>query len=353
MSIDSVKRAMDFASRFGLSVPILMAPMAGACPVSLATGVAQGGGMGALGALLDQPKAITQWVREYRQDGDLPLQINLWIPDPDPARDSVRESAVAQFLSSYGPAVEPAEINVALVDFDSQCEALLAAKPTAVSSIMGIYPEPFVARLKAAGIAWFACATTVHEARVAASAGADVIVAQGAEAGGHRGAFNAVAADQKASGLFALLPQVVDAVSVPVVATGAVADARGIAAALTLGASAVQIGTGLLRSPEAGIAPAWAEALAQTEPDGTRLTRAFSGRWGRALATDYVEAAAAGPEPAPYPIQRALTAGMRNQAGQSNDMGRMQAWAGQAAALASAEPASLLIARLWRETVSL
>lgn len=352
MTVASIERAVAFASRFGLKVPILMAPMAGACPVALAAGVAGGGGMGALGALLHRADGIHDWVKEFRLRGDRPLQINLWVPDPAPERNSEHEASVAAFLANYGPAIDLSEMPVGVVDFEEQCEALLAAAPTAVSSIMGLYPEPFVRQLKDAGIAWFACCTTVEEARMAAHAGADVIVAQGAEAGGHRGAFDAEGADQRAVGLFSLVPQVVDAVRVPVVATGGIADSRGVAAALMLGASAVQIGTGLLRCPEAGISPAWAEALGRAEPERTCLTRAFSGRWGRSLATDYVISAAVGPEPAPYPVQRALTASMRGEAARKNDLSRMQAWAGQSASLAAEEPVALLIARLWREGVT-
>jgi nitronate monooxygenase len=140
---------------------------------------------------------------------------------------------------------------------------------------------------------------------------------------------------------------VADAVSLPVVAAGGIADARGVAAALLLGASAVQIGTGFLRCPEAGIAPAWAEALGRTAPEDTVLTRAFSGRAGRGIATDYVKAAAAGPAPAPYPVQRALTGPMRAAAVKEGDIQRMQAWAGQSAALARAEPAGEVVRLLW------
>jgi nitronate monooxygenase len=265
-------------------------------------------------------------------------------------RDAAHEADVRAFLSAWGPAVAAeAGDAAAALDFDAQCEALLACAPPIVSSIMGLYPAEFVARLKAKGIAWFATVSTVAEALAAEAAGADVVAAQGMEAGGHRGAFEAGRAEADMVGLFALLPAVVDAVAVPVVATGGIADGRGVAAALVLGASAVQIGTGFLRSPEAGIPAAWAEALGRTPPEGTRVTRAFSGRAGRSLATAYARAAAGGPAPAPFPVQRGLTAAMRAAAQQSGDLSRMQAWAGQAAALARAEPAGVIAGRVWRE----
>jgi len=163
--------------------------------------------------------------------------------------------------------------------------------------------------------------------------GADAIVAQGMEAGGHRGAFDPAQAETAMVGLFALLPAVVDAVKVPVIATGGVADARGVAAALLLGASAAQIGTGFLRSPEAKLSPAWAEALGAAAPEDTIVTRGFSGRAGRSLANAYARAsvAAGAPPHAPYPVQRGLTQAMREAAAKSGDVTAMQAWAGQAA----------------------
>ena len=257
-----------------------------------------------------------------------------------------------EFLAQWGPAV-PAEAGDArLPDFDAQCEALLQVKPKVISSIMGLYPGPFVAEMKARGIFWFATATTAAEAKAAEKAGADAIIAQGMEAGGHRGAFRADEAERQMVGLMSLVPQVVDAVSVPVIATGGIADARGIAAALLLGASAVMIGTGFLRCPEAKTHPAFTERLAQTEAHETIITRAFSGRPGRSVATAYARAAGAADAPAaaPYPVQRGLTRAMREEAQKSGDAERMQLWAGQAAKLAQDRAAGVVCQELWGRT---
>lgn len=284
----AIMRAEAFCERIGIQNPILLAPMSGASAPSLSIAVANAGGLGSCGALLMKPEEILAWSKEVRSNSNGAFQLNVWIPDPAPDRDEAQEAKLREFLAAWGPKVPKEAGDVVPPDFESQLDAMLEAAPPIISSIMGLYPSHFVDEMKKRRILWFANISTVKEAKEAEAAGADVIVAQGSESGGHRGSFSAKDAIARQVGLFSLLPAVVDAVKLPVVATGGIADARGVAAALMLGASAAQIGTGFLRCPEAKIPMAWADALGRAAPEDTMISTVFSGRAGRSLATDYV-----------------------------------------------------------------
>ena len=347
-------RAESFNKLLGIRLPILLAPMAGACPPALSIAVANAGGLGACGALLMNSDAIRAWCEEFRRGGSGEFQVNLWVPDPPSVRDAVMESRQREFLAQWGPPVPQDAGDGVLPDFHAQCHAILAVKPRAVSSIMGLYSPEYVAEMRARGILWFATATTVDEAMAAEAAGADAIIAQGMEAGGHRGAFQADNWESQLVGLFALVPQVADAVSIPVIATGGIADARGVAAALILGASAVMIGTGFLRANESSVHPNYADRLGTTESHHTTITRAFTGRAGRSIQNAYVRASAdAEVKPLPYPLQRGFTRAMRDYAIKTGDTERMQMWAGQAAKLAQARPAGEIAQELWSDTLQI
>jgi len=342
-------RARDFCARFGLRLPVVMGPMASSSPPALAAAVANAGGLGGCGALMMDAAGIAAWMGEFRARSNGAVQLNTWIPDPEPPRDAAAEARMAALIAAHGAPM--GDLAARPPGFAAQCDAILDAAPAVASSIMGLWPAGFVAELKRRGIAWFANVTSVEEARAAEAAGADAVVVSGLEAGGHRGAFDAAAAPRQAGTTLVLVPLVADAVRVPVIAAGGIADGRGLAAVLALGASAAQIGTALLRTPEAALHPAWAEAIARSGPEDTVQTRAFSGRLARAIRSPWTDAV--GEDALPYPLQRAATAPLRDAALRAGDAARMQMWAGQAARLARAEPAGEVVTRLWRDAQAL
>ena len=343
------RRITEFCERYGLRLPILEAPMAGACPPELAIAVAEAGGMGACGVVLDSPEGIAAWVARFRAGSAGPLPLNMWVPD-EPFDDPGGTAAATAFLHRFG---SPGPVGGEAPAYTAQCAAMLEAAPTVVSSIMGLFDADYVARLHERGIAWFATAITLDDALAAQEAGADAVIAQGMEAGGHRGVVDPDTAERTAVGLIALVPHFVDHLRVPVIAAGGIADGRGVAAALALGASAVVVGTALLRTPEAGIDPSWSASLDGLRPEQTVPTRAYSGRLGRAAPTSYVTAwaEADAPRPARYPTQRRLVGRWRR--GDAPGVDRANHWAGQGAALATTDPAGAVVTRMWDEAGAL
>ena len=259
--------------------------MAGASAPSLSIAVANAGGLGSCGVLLMQPEEILAWAREVRARSNGAFQLNIRSPTRrlnailNMKHASVHFGAMGSTRAARSGRYEAA-------GFRCPMRGDAGGQPARHVIGDGAFPAGF--RGEAQGARHYLVCQCIDRCRGtrAEAAGADVIVAQGAEAGGHRGCFDAAQAERQQVGLFALLPAVVDAVGVPVAATGGIADPRGAAAALALGASAVQIGTGFLRCPEAKIHPAWADALARTLPEDTVVSRAFSGRAGPSIATD-------------------------------------------------------------------
>ncbi|MEV6207952.1 nitronate monooxygenase, partial [Kitasatospora sp. NPDC051914] len=298
-----------FCELLGLEHPVVLGPFGGGMSsVALASAVSDAGGLGSFGAHHLQPEAVAGVVKELRAATDRPFAVNLWVP-----REGEREvRATAADVERLRPYYEEFGLPVPSTerrpqqDFDDQVDALLAAGPPAISLVMGLPPERLVAEARRRGIVLIGTATTVAEAEALERAGADVVVASGSDAGGHRGAFLAPVRESLV-GTFSLVPQVADAVRVPVVAAGGITDGRGLAAALVLGADAVQIGTGFLACAESGVSEVHRRALLSPEARTTVLTRLFSGRTARGIANRFVREMAAHEEDVPaYPAQNAL-----------------------------------------------
>src|SRR5881628_3062515 len=346
--------ATVLTERLGLSHPIIQAPLAGGGDTpALVAAVAEAGALGFIGAAYLTPPQIAESARAVRARTARPFGINLFAPVPAAAAPSDLRPAlerVAPFYAELGLA--PPEIPVsASGTFDKQFEAALASGASAFSFTFGMLPASAREAVQARRMFRIGTATTVDEALALEKAGVDAIVTQGSEAGGHRGTFGGDF-DAAMVGTVALVPQVVDAVTVPVIASGGIMDGRGIAAALALGASGVQMGTAFLTCDEAGIPEAYKAAILGAREDDTRLTRAFSGRPARGIVNRFmreVERAGVADAILPFPLQNALTRPLRNAAARQGRADFLSLWAGQALRLARRQPAAALIARLAHE----
>src|SRR5947209_1729729 len=247
-------KSADFRSRFEMTIPVVLAPMGGGPSTpELTAAVSNAGGLGSLAAAYSSPERIQQDIGRIRELTKRPFIVNLFSPLPQLPATGPTE-AVAEFLRPYHEllGLKPPELpQRPAEDFDQQLEAVANARPPAVSFTFGLLPPKAMERLKSQDTYLIGTATTVEEAKQLEQAGVDAVVAQGSEAGAHRGTF-AVEAEEALIGTVALVPQVADAIKIPVIASGGVMDGRGIVAALALGASAVQMGTAFLACKEAG-----------------------------------------------------------------------------------------------------
>jgi nitronate monooxygenase len=343
--------------RLGLSHPIIQAPLAGGGDTpELVAAVGEAGALGFIGAAYLTPPQITAASRAVRARTARPFGISLFALPPAPGGPMDARLALAR-LAPYHAELDlpPPTLPTLPADpFEDQLAAALESEASVFSFTFGVLPASAITAIKARGMFLMGTATTVEEAVALEKAGVDAVVAQGSEAGGHRATF---AADFHGAmvGTVALVPQMVDAVRAPVVASGGIMDGRGIAAALALGASAVQMGTAFLTCEEAGIPEAYKQAILTAREHETRLTRAFSGRPARGIVNRFmteVERADAGEAILPFPLQNALTRPLRSAAARLGRAEFLSLWAGQGVRLARRQSAADLVARLATETAA-
>lgn len=338
-----------FSRRFDLRLPLVQAPMAGgATSPALVAAAANAGALGFLAAAPFAPEKIASEVAAIRALTAKPFGVNLFVLDPaHPDPDTVRRAlaAIDPLRARFG--LPPGEaLERYAPDFCAQLDMLVELRLPVVSFTFGVLSKADVARLQAAGSYVIGTATHVAEGLAWRDAGADAIAAQGAEAGGHRGTFIG-AAEHALVGTMALVPQLVDATGLPVLAAGGIMDGRGIVAALALGAQGVQMGSAFLTCAESAITADWKARIRDASDTATSITRAITGRHARGIRNPLMQALEAHPDSvAPYPVQNALTQALRQRAAQANDGDYLSLWSGQGAPLSRAREAGLGAAQL-------
>ena len=329
-------------AKLGIDYPVVQGPLGGLSSQRLTAAVSNFGGLGSFGALNLSPEEIKDVIAEIRSLTSKPFAMNLWVSQEDDGARRSDESAfnrslaaIARHLTELGAPVPIYKPYSPATRFEDQTRALIDAKVSVFSFIFGIPPKEILEECRAKGIVTIGTATTPDEAAALQEAGVDAIVASGFEAGGHRGSFLR-GADDSLTGTFSLVPRIADTVSVPVIAAGGIADARGLVAALALGAEAVQLGTAFLTCEESGASLLHRQALQGKRAGYTALTKGFTGRLARGIQNRLLdELNRPGIEILPYPLQRAL---VRNLAIPAEGAGRsdlLPLWAGQSANLSA------------------
>lgn len=343
----------------GIQFPLIQGPLNGLNHQALVAAVSNFGGLGSFGAHGLDPQAIRRSIAEIRVLTAKPFAVNLWVSMQDEGAETSDEGAFARSLQplretlhSLGAPV-PAYKPFMPLRFEDQVRILLEENVPAFSFICGIPAPDILAECRRRAIRTLGTATTVEEARALQAAGIDIIVASGFEAGGHRGSFLRPAEDSLV-GTFSLVPQIADAVQLPVVAAGGVGDARGLVAALVLGAQGVQMGTAFLASEESGSHPSHREAIRRGEAQRTLLTKNLTGRWARGIENRLTSLLSGrGIEALPYPLQRALVRSLTAAAETAHRAEWMQMWAGQSASLSRGADPIEFLENLVRESTAM
>lgn len=338
--------------KLGIRFPIVQGPFGGGLSsIELASTVSGAGGLGSFGAHHLAPDAIRTLVQDIRQATQAAFAINLWVSNRDHHIDGISRSKFDSYLRAFEPYYNkldidpPAFTEVFSHDFEKQAEAAIAAEPPALSFVYGVPGRHIIEACRAKGIVTMGTATTVDEALALEAGGVDVIVATGFEAGGHRVSF-LKEPENCLTGTLALVPQIVDAVNLPVIAAGGIADIRGVRAALALGAHGVQVGTAFLACRQSGTSDLHRDILMTDQAHHTVLSRAFTGRLARFIENDFIrDVERCEDPPAPFPVQSFFTAPIKSAANTHANGDYASLYAGQGASLLKhTDAADLLLA---------
>jgi len=340
------------ASTLGVDYPIVQGPLGGFSSQRLTAAVSNFGALGSFGAHGLEPTAIKDVIAEIRSLTQKPFAVNLWVSMEDPGAPASNDAAFRRALSPLASHIktlggtQPEFAPYKPMRFEDQARVLLDAKVPVFSFIYGIPPKEILEEAHQQKIITIGTATTPEEAAALEQAGVDLVVASGFEAGGHRGSFLRSSEDSL-TGTISLVPQTVDAVKIPVIAAGGIADARGMAAAFALGAEGVQMGTVFLACEESGAQPLHREAILSGKAGHTSLTRGFTGRLARGIHNELLQTLnQPGTEILPYPLQRTLMRSLASPAQKAGNAALLALWAGQSANLARCPSVEELLASL-------
>jgi nitronate monooxygenase len=332
--------------------PIIQAPMAGTDTPEFVAAACNAGVLGSLGAQYRTPDEIKKAIAEIRRYTDKPFAVNLFALNHDvvPGDDQIAEARdrLQKYYDHFGIAAPSIETVKATIDPEAQLETILAARVPVFSFTLGIPKTQWIYAFKSVSTVLIGAATNVKEARALEAAGIDAVTAQGSEAGGHRGTFIGSFENSLIGGM-ALIPQIVDAVKIPIIAAGGIMDGRGIAAALALGAHGVQLGTAFLTVAESPAHAGYKRAIREHDADDTTITKVFSGGAARGIENAYIEDNSGEPQ-LPFPYQNSLTRSFRKLANLSGQIEYTNLWSGQGGRLAREASMDELVKQLISET---